>query len=323
MTNTFAPNERARRILTVLLAFALAAAFAVAASIAPAQAADAKFYTATPHTQGAVGSSVEITFTNVSPTDTQDAGSFYLGFPAGFVISNAVITSGTGGETNGGQDWEVLSGKNTLPTNPVIISATSGGQRMPENDFVTVNVTWSAAPSGTQLLDTKGDQQAGGVFKGGNDFKPFDKSAEASDLHPEITTCATSFCLAGEGFELELTCVDADCTAVDESPPFDPKEPFEATVVVDPKTGTLVMVLTTIGKGPAPGNAEIIKDADNDGDFNVDDPNDLTSIDFALPNCGDAGTAPVTSCVHINRVDGNHTEYTVFLTADDPRFRFR
>jgi hypothetical protein len=70
------------------------------------------------------------------------------------------------------------------------------------------------------------------------------------------------------------------------------------------------IVLTTDGKGPSPGSAA------------VDKLNDAGEFIKTLPPCGKKGTEPTTDCVHINRVNGNHTQFTIFFT-DDPRFRFR
>jgi hypothetical protein len=70
------------------------------------------------------------------------------------------------------------------------------------------------------------------------------------------------------------------------------------------------LTLTSTGKGTNPGKAsvEVIDNA--------------PKFEGLLPACGRNGTEPITNCVHINRVNGNHTEYTIFFD-DDPRFRFR
>ena len=297
------PTIRARRILIALLTFALAAAFVLVASIAPADAAkDKKLYSLSPHSQE-VEDSATFTFTNESGTNTQLVGSYSILFPAGFTGLDATVSSPAG------TTWVVLSSPGD---NPVIVSAASGGNRvgiLPGSNEVEVVVTWAAgSPTGSQILTTAADQQAGGQFGGGNEFKPIDKGDEASDLHPEIVVCGATLC--GAGFEAELLNCPL-CTLTEGDPP-DPGTGLKADLIVAGETGTFILVLTTTtGKAGPPGKAfvEVFGSVKfNDGDH--------------LPDCGLKGADPVVNCVHINRVSGNNLEFTVIFD-EDPNFKFR
>ena len=130
-----------------------------------------------------------------------------------------------------------------------------------------------------------------------------------------IPTCeATLTCVvATAGFTGTITC-DATCGVVteEENGMVNENGDFLRVVVSedpeDPLTFTIVM--ESDGKGTSPGKASV--DIDGASKF----PNG------PLPLCGKKGTEPTTNCVHINRINGNHTQYTVFFD-DDPRFRFR
>lgn len=293
MISIYAPTTRARRVFIALLAFALAVALAIVASNAPAEAKDPKVYTATPHEQVAVNSSVALTFTNETETETQLAGSFSILFPAGFVDLNATVQSPAG------TTWNVLS---QTGDNPVIVSAASGGDRIgigPAN-AVTVTVSWSDAPSGTHRLTTDGDQQAGGVFKGGNDFNPL----TSEDLHPEITVCGFTLCAAN--FNAEISCSDECDATVGGAPVGQYEVSVEFVGKDDDFKGLIIVTLTTTdGKAPNPGKAFVQVEG------------------VTIDQCGVSGSPPQTNCFHVNRAPpGKNLEYIVIWDLD-PRFRFR
>ena len=291
---SYAPNVTARRILIVLLAFAMAVAVTFVASVAPADAAkDKKEYAAevgTPPSSvaaivGGPGSGTTVTFTNVSDTSTQLAGSFSVAFPSpDFTVTAASLTSSSG------HAWSVLS----TSGNTVVVSADSGGERLGILETVVVDVDFDAPASGSFQLTTAADQQAGGVFSGGNEFKL---------VGPEPTLVIPTPCVApcelGEDnvWGALLTCTDCAFIinlAGEDIANFD--------VLFTGAEGTITIVMTTFKKGPAPGEAEV----EVNGKI--------------LPDCGIGGEE--VNCVHINRVQGNHTQYTVFWNGD-PNFRFR
>ncbi len=183
---SFAPSIRVRRILIVLLAFLLAAAFAVAASTAPAQADDAKQFKvfvgeAPPlgvppagDTQVTVeqGEDIALIFTFENPdedTNTQQAGSFQVVLPAGFenLETGAItLTPASGPNQDASGTWTA----DTTGSDTVVLFANSGGDRLGIDEKISLEVTFDATTLGTfgpsDFMITA-DQQAGGPPDGG------------------------------------------------------------------------------------------------------------------------------------------------------------
>lgn len=166
----YAPNERVRRILVAVLAFALAVGFAFVASTAPAGAAkDEKNYTAEftapsaePTVVGGVTTDYVVKFTNVvDNTVTQKAGTFSVDFGFGFTINaKPTVNAGT-------HAWEVVSWSN----GEVVVSAQSGGERIGVGESVSVSIKATApSVSQTYTVATAADQEDHGNFRGGNRF---------------------------------------------------------------------------------------------------------------------------------------------------------
>jgi hypothetical protein len=179
----FAPTTRAHRIFIALLAFALAVALAIVASATPADAAKttrdfSAEVTAGNPAKGGKANTYTVTFTNLGPTQTQQAGSFFVDFDDhGFSIEsvdNLVARDKDGFDL--GLTWVVTSGTDT----EVVISAFDGGNRIGILDTVSVDVG-VIAPAFIPIdgdpnhyrLDAGGDQEAFGNFKpGSNKFTP-------------------------------------------------------------------------------------------------------------------------------------------------------
>lgn len=129
----------------------------------------------------------------------------------------------------------------------------------------------------------------------------------ANPIHGFETVTSASFTvdceIEGEGYTGEITC-EGSCTVG-----VNPNSGAIADLGVA-TTNPFVLVIVTDDKGPSPGKASV-EVLDNAPKF-----------EGFLPKCGEKGTEPTTNCVHINRVNGNHTEYTIFFD-DDPRFKFR
>jgi hypothetical protein len=304
----YAPTTRARRILIAVLAFAMAAAFAFVASAAPADAArDEKTYSVTVVPDEAnVGEakSYTVTFTNeTSNTVTQRAGAFSIDFGGAGFQSVTVNETATNPQSSTGQDWELVS---TAGGN-VVISATSGGERIPIGESVTVVVTATHNSPGLKTLDSAGDQEHHGDFNGGSKFDQPPKNGKPTiNIVSVAIPCPGGCPIVDDDFTADLEC-GAQCAYL--------QNPVSGTTVADItvfEDGTIVFTLETTGKGPPPGSAFVEVDLNGDGDFN--DPGE-----GPLPPCGTNGPP---KCVHINRIHGNHTQYIVFYDGD-PRFRFR
>jgi len=198
----FAPNERARRIVITLLAFLLAAAFAVAASATPAHADDPKEFNAFVGDLGvapadqefviidALAPGLTVTFENpIFNTQTQKAGSFSIEFPSEF--DSPTPGAITFHPASGTQNWTAA-----VEGNKVIIFANTGGDRISVSEAVSVDVTFNAADEGLFALsetDLDGDQQAGGNFGGeGNTFT-------LANNPPTIIVGEATACEAGVG----------------------------------------------------------------------------------------------------------------------------
>ncbi len=184
MTGIYAPTVRARRILIAVLAFALAVGFAVAASIAPAQADDPKQYSVTisdadegPGDEVEVDESppnrtVTLTFANVFDTNTQRLGAALADF--GDTADLDVVSAGVPVAPIG-KTWiaTVDQGANTV----TLQAASSGNDRLVEGESVSVDVSIATA-SGTHPptsfdIVTAADQQSDDPdFGGGNEFVP-------------------------------------------------------------------------------------------------------------------------------------------------------
>ena len=121
---------------------------------------------------GSAAGTFTVTFKNeVTNTVTQNAGSFFVDLGATGFTDVSVTESPTNPRTSGGHDWELVSDANGL----VIISAGSGGERIPVGETVSIDIhgtapAWSISGANTKTLETGGDQEAHGNFGGGNQF---------------------------------------------------------------------------------------------------------------------------------------------------------
>ncbi len=235
MIATFVPNERARRFVIALLAFLLAAAFAVAASTAPAEAAKTnRFYAAdifvgNPVESGDNSHDLFVTFENLGPTVTQQAGSFRVDFTGRFIDRGGSINSYQITDASG-HTWVPVSDQDDPE---VVISALDGGHRIGVGETVTVKVNIEAPPfffgeedPNEYPLDTAGDQEDHGNFKPGSNRFTLGPGEEAPEVlvvfGGQKVNCAggsLSHCTTGnESFGEEGAFASTDCGAL--SDPF-------------------------------------------------------------------------------------------------------
>ena len=308
MTSIYAPTTRAHRILIALLAFALAVALAIVASVAPADAKDEKTYSVTV-VPGSVNAGAQetytVTFSNLlANTVTQRAGVFRIDFgAAGFAIDSSTGDVDSTLTVTNGRAWEAVS----VSGGVVVVSAESGGERIRIGESVSFDVTATAPNSaGLRTLESAADQADHGNFRGGS---AFDKLANADKPTINVvvvpTPCFGGCMIEEDTFDADLGC-GATCSFL--------LGAVSGTTVADItvfEDGNIVLVLETTEKGPSPGSASVQVDINNDGDFDDEG-------EGPLPPCGVNGPP---KCVHINRIHGNHTQYTVFYSGD-PRFKF-
>ncbi len=303
---SYAPNVTARRILIAVLAFAMAAAFIFVSAVAPAdgKGKDPKEYSVTVTPDSAnLGVSTEytVTFKNLSDnTVTQRAGAFSIDFgDQDFVVDSTLAEIEATLSNTSNRSWIVES----ISGDEVIISATSGGERIHIDESVTFKLLATGTSAGPKTLETAGDQEAGGDFNGGSKFDQPPKFGK-----PQITVVQVATpCLTNGSNECEVNDPDGEwkgdlsCIALCGFLIND-----EGGIVADITVltnGNLILTLTTTVKGPAPGKASVTVDGKT------------------LPDCGTSENSE--NCVHINKVKGTpFTQYTVFWNGD-PNFRFR
>jgi hypothetical protein len=304
----FAPTTRANRILIAVLAFALAVALAIVASVAPADAKDEKTYSVTvvpPSVNAGAQETYTVTFTNLlENTVTQRAGAFRIDFGgAGFAVDSSATDVDNSLVVTNNRAWEAVSVSGGI----VVVSAESGGERIRIGESVTFQVVATAPPTaGLRTLESAADQADHGNFRGGS---AFDKLANVDKPTINVVSvpveCFGGCMIVESTFTADLECGDT-CSYL--------LGAVSGTTVADItvfEDGSIVLVLETIGKGPAPGSASVQVDINNDGDFDDEG-------EGPLAPCGVNGPP---KCVHINRINGNHTQYTVFYSGD-PRFVF-